>query len=62
MTVKGLNGSGRHSVYDQKANVQTHNMIMWMWVALEVYKDVPVVNADPSLPSASTSANGHDIK
>ena len=62
MTVKGLNGSGRHSVYDQKANVQTHNMIMWMWVALEVYKDVPVVNADPSLPSASTSANGRDIK
>ena len=62
MTVKeGLDGSGRHSVYDQKGNVQTHNMIMWMWVALEVYKDVPVVNADPSLPSTSTSANGRDI-
>ena len=51
MTVKeGLNGSGKHSVFDQKGNVQTHNMIMWMWVALEIYKDVPVVNADPSLP------------
>eukprot|EP00731_Ephydatia_muelleri_P028943 Em0020g587a len=61
MTVKeGLDGSGRHSVYDQKGNVQTHNMIVWMWVALEVYKDVPVVNADPSLPSTSTSANGRD--
>ena len=48
--------------YDQKGNVQTHNMIVWMWVALEVYKDkdVPVVNADPSLPSTSTSANGRD--
>ena len=54
-------GSGRHSVYDQKGNVHTHNMIMWMWAALEVYKDVPVVNADPSLPSTSTSANGRDI-
>ena len=53
-----LDGSGRHSVYDQKGNAQTHNMIMWMWVALEVYKDVPVVNADRSLPS--TSANGRD--
>ena len=42
MTVKeGLNGSGKHSVFDQKGNVQTHNMIMWMWVALEIYKDVP---------------------
>ena len=64
MTVKeGLDGSGRHivHVYDQKGNVQTHNMIMWMWVALEVHKDVPVVNADPSLPSTSTSANGRDI-
>ena len=40
--------------------MQTHNMIVWMWVALEVYKDVPVVNADPSLPSTSTSANGRD--
>ena len=61
MTVKeGLDGSGRHSVHDQKGNVQTHNMIVWMWVALEVYKDVPVVNADPSLPSTSTSANGRD--
>ena len=31
MKVKeGLDGSGRHSVYDQKGNVQTHNMIMWM--------------------------------
>ena len=45
--------------YDQTGNVQTHNMIMWMWVALEVYKEVPVVNADPSL--SCTSANGHDI-
>ena len=61
MTVKeGLDGSGRHSVYDQKGNVQTHTMIMWMWVALEVYKDVPVavMNADPSI--SSTSANGRD--
>ena len=46
MKVKeGLDGSGRHSVYDQKGNVETHNMIMWMWVALEVYKDDQISNA-----------------
>ena len=46
MKVKeGLDGSGRHSVYDQKGNVETHNMIMWMWVALEVYKDRMLIQA-----------------
>ena len=41
--------------------MQTHNMVIWMWVALDVYRDVPVMNADPSLPSTSTSTNGRDI-
>ena len=45
-----------YSVYDQQGNVKTHNMIMWMWVALE---DVAVINADPHVQS--TSANKHDI-
>ena len=58
MKVKeGLDGSGRHSGYDQKGNVETHNMIMWMWVALEVYKDDQILNADPSLPSTSSSTS-----
>ena len=64
MKVKeGLDGSGRHSVYDQKRNVQTHNMIMWMWMALEVYKDDQISNANPSLPpvrkKVKRDANNH---
>ena len=40
MTAKeGLDGSGRHAFYDQKGNVETHNMILWMWVPIDVSKD-----------------------
>ena len=37
---EGLDGSGRYAIYDQKGNVETHNMILWMWVPLEVSKDL----------------------
>ena len=40
MTAKeGLDGSGRHAVYDQLGNVQTHNIIIWMWVPLHLSKN-----------------------
>ena len=40
MTAKeGLDGSGRHAVYDQLGNVQTHNIIIWMWVPLQLSKN-----------------------
>ena len=47
---EGLDGSGRHAIYDQKGNVETHNMILWVWVPLEVSKDL-----DQDQPSTSTS-------
>ena len=47
---EGLDGSGRHAIYDQKGNVETHNMILWMWVPLEVSKDL-----DEDQPSTSMS-------
>ena len=47
---EGLDGSGRHAIYDQKGNVETHNMILWMWVPLEVSKDL-----DQDQPSTSQS-------
>ena len=41
MTAKeGLDGSGRHVIYDQKGNVETHNMILWMWVPIDVSMDL----------------------
>ena len=33
---EGLDGSGRHAVYNQIGNVETHNMVIWMWVPLSV--------------------------
>ena len=40
MTAKeGLDGYGRHAIYDQKGNVETHNMILWMRVPIDVSKD-----------------------
>ena len=33
---EGLDGSGRHAIYNQLGNVETHNMIIWMWVPLSV--------------------------
>ena len=47
---EGLDGSGRHAIYDQKGTVETHNMILWMWVPLEVSKDL-----DQDQPSTSQS-------
>ena len=47
---EGLDGSERHAIYDQKGNVETHNMILWMWVPLEVSKDL-----DQDQPSTSQS-------
>ena len=38
----GCDGSGRHSIYNQQGNVQTHNMLLYMFVVLELY----VVNQD----------------
>ena len=54
MTAKeGLDGSGRHAIYDPKGNVETHNMILWMWVPIQVSKDDQVEQ-----PSTSTSESG----
>mgnify|MGYP003472900367 CR=1 FL=1 len=39
MKAKGLDGSGRHSVYNQQGSVESHNMIVWMWVPLELAKE-----------------------
>ena len=36
VTKEGLDGSGRHAIYNQLGNVETHNMIIWMWVPLSV--------------------------
>ena len=33
---KGLDGSGRHAIYNQLGNVETHHMIIWMWVPFSV--------------------------
>ena len=33
---EGLDGSERHAIYNQLGNVETHNMIIWMWVPLSV--------------------------
>lgn len=51
MSVKeGLDRSERHAIYDQKGNIETHNIILWMCVPLEVSKDL-----DQDQPSTSTS-------
>ena len=41
---EGLDGSGRHAIYDQKGNAETHIMILCTWVPLEVsiVLDLPV--------------------
>ena len=36
MTAKeDLDGSGRHAIYDQKGNVETHNMILWVPISMD---------------------------
>ena len=37
MTAKeGLDdGSGRHAIYDQKGNVETHNTILWVPISMD---------------------------
>ena len=35
---EGLDGSGRHSLYNQQGSVESHNMIIWMWVPLQLAK------------------------
>eukprot|EP00731_Ephydatia_muelleri_P014210 Em0007g1520a len=47
---EGLDGSGRHAIYDQKGNVETHIMILCTWVPLEVSTVL-----DLDRPSTSTS-------
>ena len=34
----GCDGSGRHSIYNQKGNSKTHNMVLYMFVVLEISK------------------------
>ena len=36
----GLDGSGRHSIYHQKGQTETYNMILYMWILLEVIRGV----------------------
>ena len=36
--MKAKEGSGRHSVYNQQGSVESHNMIIWMWVPLQLAK------------------------
>ena len=47
---EGLDGSGRHNIYDQQGSYDTNNMIIWMWVPLSLSKDV-LPMASPSQPS-----------
>ena len=47
---EGLDGSGRHAIYDQKGNVETHIRILCTWVPLEVSTVL-----DLDRPSTSTS-------
>ena len=35
---EGLDGSGRHSVYNQQGSIESYNMIIWMWVPLQLAK------------------------
>ena len=34
----GCDGSGRHSIYNQEGNVKTYNMLLYMFVVLELYE------------------------
>ena len=57
MTAKeGLDGSGRHAVYDQLGNVQTHNIIIWMWVPLQLSK-----NSDQHLHACTSKSTESEI-
>ena len=51
---EGLDGSGRHSVYNQQGqgSIESHNMIIWMWVPL----DLAMVD-QPSTSTCSSSRN-----
>ena len=58
---EGLDGSGRHSVYNQQGlgSIESHNMIIWMWVPLELVIDSSDV-ATGNQPSTSTCSSGRN--
>ncbi|KAL5503064.1 hypothetical protein EMCRGX_G009955 [Ephydatia muelleri] len=62
MKVKeGLDGSGRHSVYNQQGNFESHNMIIWMWVPLQLAKDSSDVAMTDELTCSTSSTGSSEI-
>lgn len=62
---EGIDGSGRHSVYNQQGqgSIESHNMIIWMWVPLELVidsSDVATGN-QPSTSTCSSSRNSDSL-
>lgn len=57
MTAKErLDKPGRHAVYDQLGNVQTHNTMVWMWVLLQLSK-----NSDQDLHACTPTSTESEI-
>ena len=58
---EGLDGSGRHSVYNQQGlgSIESHNMIIWMWVPIELVIDSSDI-AMGNQPSTSTCSSGRN--
>ena len=54
---EGLDGSGRHSVCNQQGSFESHNMIIWRWVPLQLAKDSSDVAMIDEL-TCSTSSTG----
>ena len=58
---EGLDGSGRHSVYNQQGSFESHNMIIWMWVPLQLAKDSSDVAMIDELTCSTSSTGSSEI-
>ena len=58
---EGLDGSGRHSVYNQQGSFESHNMIIWMWVPLQLAKDSSYVAMIDELTCSTSSTGSSEI-
>eukprot|EP00731_Ephydatia_muelleri_P007037 Em0003g1285a len=56
-----LDGSGRHSVYNQQGSFESHNMIIWMWVSLQLAKDSSDVAMIDELTCSTSSTGSSEI-
>ena len=57
----GLDGSGRHSVYNQQGSFESHHMIMWMWVPLQLAKDSSDMAMIDELTCSTSSTGSTEI-